>query len=532
MNRWLHLIGSVASALGVACQGSTGPAGPAGPPGGVDPTLPPADKVIAAFGGEQPLAGLTTISATIRGERSFIDVGYLPEDHALPTGSFEATLQWDLAADHIRLDYQRQVTFAFPAMYSYTELLRSDGGWRIGVDNNRGTPSGAITSERFGASRRQQRLLHPEVLVRDLAAGAIVGRDAGVGLAGGALHHRLEVPGSVAPLTLWIEQGTGRLTKITTTENDHLRTDVEIETHYSDWTVLSNGVAVPQRSMISIDGEVVHDEQRTIMANPDIPATAFTVPDGGMLTLIEDEVRRGERSHQFYEMYGTIGSPRGGNQVQVLPRQLRTGVWHIEGSTHNSLIVEQTSGIVVVEAPLYAKRSEALLAWIGTQFPGKPVTHVIATHFHSDHSGGLRTFVAAGAVVIAGDAALALYRRIFAARRTIEPDRQATLPRQAVLRGVAHGEVVTLPSGSQSVNVYTVNTLHAADMVVAVVDGVLFVSDIYNPGVSGRLSELLELRQAISDNPTIPVATIAGGHGTTATLQELDDLISRLRGTP
>jgi glyoxylase-like metal-dependent hydrolase (beta-lactamase superfamily II) len=513
-----------AAALGFACEGDTGPAGP---PGGIDPMLSPADKVIVFFGGKQSLAELATMTATISGERSFIDVGYRPEDHAIAAGRFEATLQWDAATDHVRLDYLRTVTFAFPQTYTYTELLRSDGGWRIGVDNNRATPSGPISSERWGASRRQQRFLHPEWLVRDLASGGIAGRDAGIGVLGGVLHHRLEVPDSVSPLTLWIEVGTGRLTKISTIENEHLRTDVALDTYYSDWTVLNNGVTVPQRAAISIDGEVVHEELRTITANPDIPASVLAVPDGGTLMLVEDEVQRGERSHQFYEMYGSIGSPRDGNQIRVLPRELRPGVWHIEGSTHNSLVIEQSDGIVVVEAPLYAKRSEALLTWIGTQFPGKPVTHVIVTHFHGDHSAGLRTFVSVGATVIAGSAALGLYRKVFSARRTIEPDRQTTMPRQAVLRGVSPGEVVTVPSGNQSVNIYTVNTTHAADMVVAVVDGVLFVSDIYNPGVSGRPAELRELRQAISDNPTIPVATIAGGHGTTATLQELDDLINR-----
>jgi glyoxylase-like metal-dependent hydrolase (beta-lactamase superfamily II) len=513
-----------ASLLVCACEGDVGPTGP---PGSIDPMLSPADKVIVSFGGKELLSELTAISASVSGTRSFIDVGYRPEDHAVPAGQFEATVQWQSSTDHIRLDYQRDVTFAFPQRYIYSELLRSDGGWRIGVDNNRGTPGGRMSSERWGASRRQQHFLHPEFLVRDLAMGRRAGRDLGIGVLGGVLHHRLEVPDSVSPLILWIEVGTGRLAKISTIENEHLRTDVALETYYSNWTALGNGLTLPQRVAISIDGEVVHEELRAIVANPDIAADTFTIPDGGTTMLVEEEVKRGERSHQFYEMYSTIGSPRDGDQVRVLPRELRPGVWHIEGSTHNSLIVEQAAGIVVVEAPLYARRSEALLAWIGEQFPGKPVTHVVVTHFHSDHSAGLRTFVGAGATVIAGAAALALYRRVFSAPRTIEPDRQAMMPRQAVLRGVSPGAVVTLPSGSQSVHVYTVDTTHSADMVVAVVDGVLFVSDIYNPGVSGRLAELRELRQAISENPDIPVATIAGSHGTTSTLQELDDLIGR-----
>ena len=518
--------------LAAACEGDNGPAGPegpAGPPGGLDPNLSATDKVITALGGRPVLAGLTSLGATITGDRAVLDEGYAPEDGATAASRFEATLQWDLTAGNLRIDYKRNVAFPFPGMYTYSELLRADGGWRIGVDNFFGAPGGPLSSERWGSARRQQRLLHPELLVRDLASGKITGKDAGLGVIGGVPHHRLELADAVSPLTLWVEVGTGRLTKISTVENEHLRADVPVEAFFSDWKALTGGVWVPQRAALTVDGEVVHEELRTtITANPAIPATAFAVPGGATPSLVAAEVARGERSHQFHEMFSAIGIPLDGGQTTVAPTQLRPGVWHLAGGTHNSLVVEQAAGVVVVEAPLYAKRSEALLAWIGTQFPGKPVTHVIATHFHGDHSAGLRTFVAAGATVVAGEAALGLYRRVFAARRTIEPDKQATMPRQATLRAVKPGQVETLAGNGEDrvVQIYTVDTTHAADMVVAVVDGVLFVSDIYSPGIPANPAALRELRQAITDHDTIAVETIAGGHGGTSTLQELDDLIN------
>lgn len=527
LTRIALLLGSALSLA--ACEGDTGPAGPEGPPGppsGIDPNLSPTEKVITAFGGGPALASLTALSASATGERAILDEGYLPEDGSATTSRFETTLQWDLTAGHLRLDHKRAVGFPFPGNYTYSELLRAEGGWRIGVDNFFGAPGGALSSERWGSARRQQRLLHPELLARQLAAGTLAGRDAGIGVLGGVLHHRLEVPDSVSPMTLWIEVGTGRLAKLTTTENEHLRADVPVEVHFSDWKALTGGVIAPQRAAITVDGEVVHEELRTITINPSIPATAFTVPDGGVPSLVQDEVRRGERSHQFHEMFSAIGIPLDGGQTTISTAQLQPGVWHVTGGTHHSLVVEQANGIVVVEAPLYAKRSEALLTWIGTQFPGKSVTHVIATHFHGDHSAGLRTFVAAGATVVAGEAALGLYRKVFAARRTIEPDRQATAPRLPTLRGVAPGETLALPSATNPVQVYTVNTTHAADMVVAVVAGVLFVSDIYSPTFPPNPAALRELRQAITDHPNTPVQTIAGGHGGTSTLQQLDDLIA------
>jgi glyoxylase-like metal-dependent hydrolase (beta-lactamase superfamily II) len=519
--------------LVVGCDGDRGPAGaegPPGPPGGLDPALSATDKLLTAIGGRPALAGLQSLSATVTGNRALLDEGYLPGDGASAASSFTANLQWDITARNLRLDYQRVVGFPFPGNYTYTELLRADGGWRDGIDNFFGAPAGALSSERWASARRQQMLLHPEVFVRDLASGKLTGADAGVGVIGGVLHHRLEVADSVAPLTLWIEVGTGRLNKISTIENEYLRADVAVEAFYSDWKPLSGGVSAPFRAALTVDGEVVHEELRTAMtANPALPATTFAVPGGGQPSIVADEAKRGERTHQFYEMFSAVGIPIAGGQTAVVANELKPGIWHLSGGSHNSLVIEQANGVVVVEAPLYGARSEALLSWITGQFPGKPVTHVIATHFHGDHSGGLRTFVAAGATVIAGESALGLYRRVFSARRTIEPDRLATSPRLPTLRGVDPGELVTLADATRPVQIYTVNTTHAADMVVAVANGVLFVSDIFSPGIPANPAALRELRQAITDHPSVPVERLAGGHGGTATLAELDALIN---GTP
>ncbi|MEZ4362986.1 MAG: MBL fold metallo-hydrolase [Kofleriaceae bacterium] len=515
-----------AGLLGAACDGDTGPEGPAGPPGGVDPTLSAADKAITALGGRPVLAGLRTLTATVEGSRGILDEGYLPEDEAAPAASFSAALSWDYGTGDVRLDYERDVVFPFPNEYTYAELLRADGGWVTGVDNFFGAPDGAMSSERWAAARRQQQLLHPETLVRDLASGKVTGKDAGVGVIGGVLHHRLEVADDVAPLTLWIEVGTGRISKLSTVANEHLRSDVAVEALYGDWQVESGGVSLPRRAVITVDGEQVLEEERTaVTVNAALAPTTFAVPGGGVPSVIPAEAARGRRSYEFFQSFIGLGIPLGGAQTLVTPTELAPGVWHLTGASHNSLVVEQASGVVVVEAPLYGARSEALLAWIGTQFPGKSVSHVVATHFHGDHSAGLRTFVARGATVVAGESALGLYRQVFAARRTIEPDALSASPRLPTLRGVRPGATLTLADATRPVQIYTVNTTHAADMLVAVVNGVLFVSDIFSPGFPPSVPALRELRAAITDHPAITVATLAGGHGGVATLAELDALI-------
>jgi glyoxylase-like metal-dependent hydrolase (beta-lactamase superfamily II) len=532
LTRMSLLFGATLLSAGVAgCDGDTGPQGPTGPegpPGGLDPSLSASDKVVTAMGGKSVLAGLRALSLKATGTRAVLDEGYLPDDPVLPSATFEATLTWDFVSTDLLLQYKRVVAFPFPGTFTYNEYLLKGGGWRTGNDNIFGVPEGALASERWGSARRQQLLLHPEVLVRDLASGKITGTDAGVGVLGGVLHHRLEVASTVAPVTLWVEVGTGRLSKLTTTENEQLHGDVEVAAYFSDWQPVAGGVQLPRRALVTVDGITVHEELRTeVTANPTIAPTTFAVPGGGQPTLIAAEVARGERTHSFYEMFSALGIPLAGGQTTIVAAELSPGVWHLTGGSHHSLVVELADGIAVVEAPLYADRSEAVIAWIHTNFPEKPITHVVATHFHGDHSAGLRTFVAEGATVVAGDAALGLYRKVFAARKSIEPDRQATAPRPVSLRGVEPGEVYAFGGdgeGGQEVRIYTVDTVHAADMVVAVAGGVLFVSDIFSPGFPPNVATLRELRQTITDHE-IAVDLIAGGHGGTATLQQLDDLI-------
>jgi glyoxylase-like metal-dependent hydrolase (beta-lactamase superfamily II) len=105
--------------------------------------------------------------------------------------------------------------------------------------------------------------------------------------------------------------------------------------------------------------------------------------------------------------------------------ELAPGVLLFGGGSHNSVIVEQRGGIVVIEAPLSEQRSEAVMAAVRERFPGRRITAVINTHTHFDHAGGLRAYVAAGVPVVTQARNAAYYQRAWTAPRTLEPDRLA-----------------------------------------------------------------------------------------------------------
>jgi metallo-beta-lactamase superfamily protein len=110
--------------------------------------------------------------------------------------------------------------------------------------------------------------------------------------------------------------------------------------------------------------------------------------------------------------------------VRVESTQLAPGAWVLGGGSHNSVLVEFRDFVAVVEAPVNDERSQAVVAEIRRLVPNKPIRYVVNTHYHWDHSGGLRGLVAAGAnqIVTSEDNAEYYSRIMFGVPRRLMPD--------------------------------------------------------------------------------------------------------------
>ena len=109
--------------------------------------------------------------------------------------------------------------------------------------------------------------------------------------------------------------------------------------------------------------------------------------------------------------------------VRVESRQLAPGVWLLAGGSHNSVLVEFRDFVTVVEGPQNDERSQAVIAEVRRLVPNKPIRYVVNTHYHWDHSGGLRAFVAAGAQIVTHDRNAEYYDRVmFRRERKLMPD--------------------------------------------------------------------------------------------------------------
>ncbi len=486
----------------------------------------PLGKALAGIGGRDAIQGLRSFRMSVTGARWLLDEQYAPTDPPLRSHVYRSTVSHDVAGDRLRLDLSRTITaFGLDVRQSFSEIVNGPKGRILGVDHLAGLPGGDLGSDATAAIRKQHRLLNPHLILQAAAEDPSLVTDQGRAELDDVAHHVLVVSDPVCPVSLHVHPATGRISWLSTRENDHLHRDTEISASYTGWRATTGGPLFPTRVTLAVGGEVVLEETRaTVEANVALDGGQFVFPAEDGTAYVEADARRGETNHQWHQNLAGVGFREDGVQSVVRPVELAPGVFHLTGAQHHSLAVKQERGVVIVEAPLCGARSRAILDWVATRFPGTPVTHAVATHFHTDHSAGLREFVAAGAAVMAGPGSEGFYRTVFTAPSSIEPDSLARNPRPAKITEVAEGDPLTLPDERHPVVVHPIRNSHARDLVMVHLpnDRLLFQSDMFDPGLPFLFGTRwpTELHDAMVARRLTDV-TIVGGHGGTATFAEL-----------
>jgi glyoxylase-like metal-dependent hydrolase (beta-lactamase superfamily II) len=129
-------------------------------------------------------------------------------------------------------------------------------------------------------------------------------------------------------------------------------------------------------------------------------------------------------------------APAAAPAVTVQSQEIAEGVFYLTGGSHHSVAVEFSDHVVVIEAPQNEQRSLAVINEVRRAVGRKPIRYIVNTHHHFDHSGGLRTYVEAGATVVTHEVNKAFYERVLAptAPRTLNPDRLAAARRPPALK--------------------------------------------------------------------------------------------------
>ena len=483
----------------------------------------PLDKALAGVGGQEALENLSTLSIEATGTEWVLWESFSPDTPAREAGTFTVAINYDIAGDNLRLDYVRNFS-GVPRAAEFSLIIAGDLGFIDGVDGRFGPPARNMSSDLWAAVRRQQMFLNPHLILRKVIADPALLTEGDDEFLDGVNHHRLVVEDEVFPITLYVNAETGQLTKVSTMEADHLTRDTELEFFYADWQPIDGGLLFPTEVKIAFGGHTVHERTRSsIEVNPALDSSLFEFPQGAAPVFDAALAMRGKLTHEYLQMFAGLGFPRDGFQVEVTATEIAEGVHHLTGGSHHSMLIEQENGIVIAEAPLHPERGEAIIEWVESQFPGKPITHVISSHHHADHSAGLRAFVAHGTTIVLHEAAQPLFEAVFQAPSTLLPDALENNPVAATIETVPAGGSYTIPDASRPVDVHSVENPHAEDFVVThVPGGPLFVVDIFSP--PGNAGAAMGLNNGIAPLD-LDIAVIAGGHGGIATFEEFKALL-------
>jgi len=307
-------------------------------------------------------------------------------------------------------------------------------------------------------------------------------------------------------ITLYVGARSGLLTKYETIADNPVLGDTVTETKLSDYRPVG-GVQVPFRVVTRVAGQVTQDVKYS-----DIKVNAST-------------------DARLYE------PPAAAPQLTPLPgpttvavTKISDDVFLLAGTSHNSLLVTFPDHSLLVEAPLSDDRTQALMAKIKEIAPGKPVRYVVMTHYHFDHSGGLRGWIAQGATIVTTAGNKAFVEQVASARHTIRPDDLSRAPKAATVETYTGKRVFS--AGDRVVELYDVGpNPHVAEMTVAYLpkERMLFVADLFSIPAEGPLApagaatrEFAGKIQALG----LQVDKIAPTHGRMGTIEELKRVVS------
>src|SRR3954468_23013141 len=477
-------------------------------------------QALSALGGRSAVTNLRGFRLQTTGRAFILDEALNPGDAPTLASNFTQTLFYERSASGTRLRADN-VRTSLGTARRITEVVSGRLGYLSGIDSNGGpTATTAMTSDRWAAVRREQRLLTPQLILRDVARRPSLVTSFPTTTLRGRTHRVLLVRDTPVPVRLYVDPRTGTIDRLTTGDHDYQRRDVRIVVDYSGWRFSGSGssrLRFPRTVSMKLDGVTIPTETRSsVQVNPAPSAARFRFPSGVNARFDSDLAARGARTTEWLMSFAQFGFPKDGPADTIVPRTVAPGSTLNQGIANNSMIIEQSNGIVVAEAALNDVRAEALIAYIRRTYPGKPIRFATASHHHADHSGGVRPFAALGTTIVVHQAAAGLFQGILSSRNSqLLPDRLDGSSVNATIRTVPDGGSVQLADPQRPVFVLPEKTTHATTTILVWVptEGVLFVNgDTYTPGgpFGPGARSLEQTIEGYGLNPKF----LAGGHGT------------------
>lgn len=459
------------------------------------------DAGIEAMGGIEVLRSIRDISRKVRGTRFHQGQSLSPETpyHKAP---LEITSVVDFAGN--RSMEEMATIYIGGTRIKRRQVLKGEAGF--GVDFMTGaayplTPSGV-------ASARADLRRYPEVLLLRALSRSETLRPMGTREYEGKSHQVITFADSDgSQIGLFFNAQTRWLTKYEILADHPIFGDSLSEFIFSDYRSV-DGITLPFRLIVKNVGEVVQDLTTVeVRLNTNPSAGEFEIPEGL------------ER-----------GAPREG-PLSVTVTRLADDVYFVGGTTYSSLFVVFQDYVLVVEAPLSDDRSQIVIAKIKEIAPHKPIKYLVPTHYHIDHLGGIRGYMAEGATIVTTPGNRSFIEKVAATPHTIKPDTLARNPRTPVIETFTDKRVFS--DGVHTVELYNIGpNPHVAEPVIAYLpkEKIVFESDLFNLPPEGKIPPASEATVAFAEKIRdlgLLVDRIVAGHVRVGTMADLHQALQR-----
>jgi glyoxylase-like metal-dependent hydrolase (beta-lactamase superfamily II) len=497
---------------------------------------------IEKLGGRDKIAAVSTLTIFARHKHWDPQETLVPDVDTRLGGTARFTLTEDVAGNRARYDWVRFRVAPMVRTFIYSEVFAGGVGYVLGEDNivlskqaKETVPSlHTMSASRVIAHQRELHRQSPRFLL-EMATRP----DRLAALPDETIDGKvLSVVSYKGDDATWyaLFGSDGLPARIRTLDADGVWGDSNYDLILSDWRDVG-GVKFAFDQSFTLNGhEVQHINVDEIVLNPRLGDDLFRIPkivaDTAAKQKAPDEV-----NIQWMLRRANWGSFIDSDQLAYDPAlvsgnvwtEIKPGIWHITGGSHNTLVVEMKDYLVAFDAPIANEMSRLTVAEATRRFPGKPFKYLVLTHHHMDHVNGARVFAAKGADLIfpAGD------RPYFAAQmqvpNRVRNDELWQKPREVGLVEVS--EKMTLTDGTRQIDLYLVNSSHAKNSLVAVIPDADFgwVVDLWSPtrDVPGALVSHREFVASLRKLGVMP-ALWAGGHGTgPAPIQPLVDALEK-----
>ncbi len=329
------------------------------------------DAAVAAAGGAERLNGIETVTLVTSGTT------WARNQSPKVTKPFQAVAQngrviLDLTGNRLLVEFDG----GFPGgVFANRTVITDDEKFVLDLRGKTIQPDDTLDPANFEFWHR----LFPPLMLRRAVQQAASLRYLGITELNGKPQHLVSFAwdNGLTP-TLYIDAGSHMVSKYELLFPDNLRGDAVSELSFPAYRTV-DGIQVPTGYTQRIGGDETADIHYTeVTINQPVDDADFEAPFG----------------------FRVIAPPPTGAPRVV---ELATDVYLIDGLAnfgYSVFFVAFEDFVLVFDAPVNRAVTAQAIALIKEKVPDKPITHVVISHHHDDHAGGIAAFVAEGTTIV------------------------------------------------------------------------------------------------------------------------------------